>query len=203
MNCGHKTRLTRVALIVFFQLAPGWALQAAEVKRPADVDGVASRAAKNTHPVVDRETVVQLDWIAAKTGWTEKDPPKISFASPAQLNEMYFGKASGSNGRTVRALYERSAQTIHLSNTWSPNNVRDRSFLVHELAHHLQLLNHVKVSCGRAYDIRAYQLQFEWLSEQGIRHPQEFVGMDDVVLLSSTQCPLFEACHFLPEGCPE
>jgi len=173
----------------------------------ASSQGLQSAFAQHTaaHPTLGPKEVIHLiDWIASKTSWNTKTSPTISFTSPAQLHEMYFGNAGGQNsGITVRALYEKRAQAIYLSSTWNPNNIRDRSYLVHELVHHLQFMNNVEVACDSAYNIKAYQLQFDWLSEQGVRDPQSFVGVGDVLLLSSTQCPLFDACQFLPEGCPK
>jgi hypothetical protein len=141
-------------------------------------------------------------WIVAKSGFAPRAAPIVRFVASAQLNRMYFGKDYESNGVSVRALYEKKTNTIYLSDTWDPHSLHDRSYLVHELVHHLQFSNNVEVACDSAYNRKAYQLQFDWLSEQGVRDPQAFLGISDIVLFSTTQCPLFDACQFLPEGCP-
>jgi hypothetical protein len=194
-------RITLLTLFLFF-LAGNWAPQSAErLHKGVGISSYAA-AAEDRHPAIETEIVTRfINWIISKTGWAERNSPKISFASPAQLNELYFGKSSGSNGITIKALYERRSQAIHLSSTWNPSNLRDRSYLVHELVHHLQFLNHVEVACANALDIEAYQLQFDWLCEKGIRDPQAFLGISDLVLFSLAQCPLYRACEFRPEGC--
>ena len=122
-----------------------------------------------------------MDWIVSKTGWKIKKAPTISFATPAQLNKMQFGKTGGSNGITCKALYKKVDQTVCLSTTWSPGDLRDRSYLIHELVHHLQNLNEVEGACEGAREMQAYKLQFDWLGEQGIRDPQEFLGISNMV----------------------
>jgi len=192
----QKCRLMLVALLIITQVATIGALHSGEAKRPA--------LHAEQGQILDQEMVARfVDWIISKTGWVEKGLPTITFASPAQLNKRYFGKPRGSNGVTVRALYAKQTHTIYLSDAWNPNNLRDQSYLVHELVHHLQILNKVEVGCDSAYNIRAYQLQFDWLDEHGVRDPQKFLGIGDIVLITSTQCPLFRACEFLLEGCPK
>jgi hypothetical protein len=161
------------------------------------------------HATVDRTRVALAqkavprlsDWITSKTGWEARNPPTVLFKPPRRLNKMYFGRADGKNGATVTALYDRRTQAIYLSNAWNPNDARAQSYLVHELVHYLQFTNHVEVPCNNAYDLEAYHLQFDWLSEHGIRHPQTFLGIDDVFLFSATRCPIYRGCDFLPEGC--
>lgn len=143
-----------------------------------------------------------ITWITARTGWLEKHPPTIQLVPPGQLNKMYFGKGSGSRSVTIRALYDKKADTIYLPSTWSADNLRDRSYLLHELVHHLQNLNKVEAACYNAYNIKAYQLQFEWLREHGIQNPRSFLNIGPIVLFMSGQCPLYRGCEFQPEGCP-
>jgi len=156
----------------------------------------------DNQPTVDRKAITDLiDWIAFKTGWPTTNVPKIAFATPAQLNELQFGKSAGTTGINCKALYKKASQTICLSNAWDSSDVRDRSYLLHELVHHLQNLNQTEVVCDGEREMQAYRLQFDWLSEQGIRDPQAFLDISDMVLFMMTRCPLYRACDFLPEGC--
>ncbi len=177
------------------------------VVRPAEcadkgVDPASQITADDKQPTVDRKIITDsIDWITAKTGWPIDDVPAITFATPAQLNELQFGKSAGSNGITCKALYKRASQTICLSNAWNLSDLRDRSYLLHELVHHLQDLNQTEAACDGAREMQAYRLQFDWLGKQGIRDPQAFLGISDMVLFMMTQCPLYRACEFLPGGC--
>lgn len=148
------------------------------------------------------ETVSRLTaWIVARTGWVAKEPPTIRFASSAQLGKLYYGEDNGPGQISIKGLYEFSTHVITLSDSWNQDDLRDLSYLLHELVHHLQILNNVEVPCENAYDIDAYHLQFDWLREQGIRDPKAFLGTNDVVQFSTAQCPVYRGCDFLPEGC--
>jgi hypothetical protein len=145
----------------------------------------------NDRPVVQLEPNVVtglIAWIVAKTGWVVQEPPPIRFVSQTQLDEMYCGGNSSSNDIHPCALYSNKSHMIYLPDKWNPNDLHDRSALLHELVHHLQALNNVKAKCLAAYEPQAFDLQFEWLREQGIQDPYNFLGINRLTILIISQC---------------
>ena len=130
-----------------------------------------------------------IAWIVAKTGWVVQEPPSIRFVPQTQLVEMYFGGNSSSNDIQIGALYLAKSHIVYLPEKWNPNDLHDRSALLHELVHHLQALNNVKAKCLAAYDRQAFDLQFEWLREQGIQDPYKFIDIDEFTIRLLSQCP--------------
>lgn len=73
-------------------------------------------------------------WIAAQTALTPPPPPRVIQIDPAAMQEL----ASGDDVQLayrVRALYGRQGQTVYLRKNWDPEQLSDRSELVHELVH--------------------------------------------------------------------
>ena len=91
----------------------------------------------------------------------------------------------------VEALYSSKNHTVYLPDSWHSNDLRDRSILLHELVHHLQYLNHVKVTCKSEYEFQAFKLQAAWLSEQGVEYPLDLMGVDLRYVLMLSHCPEF------------
>jgi hypothetical protein len=50
---------------------------------------------------------------------------------------------------------------------WDPESVRSRSYLVHEMVHHAQLVSKKIYPCNKAKEREAYLLQNQWLQEHG------------------------------------
>ena len=146
----------------------------------------------NDKPIVQLEPNVVtglIAWIVAKTGWVIQEPPLIRFIPHTQLVEMYCGGGGGSNDLNIRALYSPKSHTIYLPVKWNSNDLRDRSALLHELVHHLQTLNNVKAKCFAAREPQAFDLEFEWLREQGIQDPYKFIDIDEFTIRLLSQCP--------------
>jgi len=89
----------------------------------------------------------------------------------------------------MHSLYSRETHIVYLRDTWNPDNLFDRSLLVHELVHHLQMLNKLRMACPEEYEAQAYQLQIEWLREQGIQDPYKLLGLTELAIDSLSQCP--------------
>ena len=126
------------------------------------------------HPIPDCKSSIEatkqafalIAWIVVQTNWAVRETPPIRLIPPAELLKMFPGETPADFH--VEALYSEKDHVIYLSDTWRPDNLRDRSVLLHELVHHLQYLNHVKVTCESEYDFQAFNLQVAWLSEQGV-----------------------------------
>ena len=112
-----------------------------------------------------------IRWIIGKTGWSISDAPPIQKVSRAQLGQMFFGAEEAIVGIEPLALYSRDRHVIYLTDTWNSDQLLDRSILLHELVHHLQVMNGVKLACQTKYEAQAYQLQISWLIEQGVQDP--------------------------------
>ena len=92
------------------------------------------------------------------------------------------------DGLQVEALYSERDHSIYLSDGWKADNLRRSSILLHELVHHLQYLNHVKVTCESEYELQAYKLQLAWLGEQGVKDPLDYMGIDPFLFFMLGKC---------------
>ncbi len=134
---------------------------------------------------VTREIGPLLEWIAARTGWPLHDAPPVKFVPRKELVKMFGGTADGFH---VEALYSDRDHSIYLADGWKPDNLRRRSILLHELVHHLQYLNHVRVTCESEHELQAFKLQFAWLGERGVVDPPDYLGIDPFLLLMLGKC---------------
>lgn len=147
--------------------------------------------------VIDRESSVEatkqahplIAWIAAQTHWTVHETPPIRLI-PFEETQKRFN-AEEPTRLYIGAFYSEKDHTIYLPGNWHPNALRDRSILLHELVHHLQYLNHVKVTCESEYEFQAFKLQAAWLSEQGVEYPLDLMGVDLRYVLMLSHCPEF------------
>ncbi len=130
-----------------------------------------------------------IDWIATRSGWNATMAPPVHLAAPAQLARMLYGDKAAADRICPTALYSIDRHEIYLSTSWNTDDLRDRSVLLHELVHHLQILNKVKVDCPALYDRQAYALQAAWLREQGIDEPYSFLRLDEFTIYTTTRCP--------------
>ena len=127
-------------------------------------------------------------WIIQKTRWTISTTPSIRLGSNEQLITLYFGSGFEPNGIEMHSLYSRKSHVIYLRNTWKSATIVDRSLLLHELVHHLQLLNGMKVACPEEYEAQAYHLQIEWLREQSVNEPYKLLGLTKFDIDGLSQC---------------
>jgi hypothetical protein len=106
-------------------------------------------------------------WIAAELGLeAAPTPPEIRRDPPERLAALR-GWDVGTPGRPghagVLALYDASAQRIHLRSDWAGRDVAEVSVLVHELVHHAQHVAGRRFGCPGAAEAEAYALQARWL----------------------------------------
>jgi hypothetical protein len=86
------------------------------------------------------------------------------------------------------ALYDDAARTIYLAEGWTGDSERERSVLVHEMAHHLQNLAGRTFGCAAEREAEAYALQDRWLARSGSSLEAAF-EIDALTLLVMTRCP--------------
>jgi len=111
----------------------------------------------------------------------------IQFVSPEELVKRYTGGKSAAP--RVGALYSDRDDIVYLPVGWNPDNLRDRSALLHELVHHLQMVNKVKATCPAEFEWDAYRLQVAWQREKGIEDPLKFLGIDLMAIYVFSRCP--------------
>jgi hypothetical protein len=178
---GIKSLICIAAVIV---LATAMSARADELAvKPKHFGGI-----QNDRVISPKLVAGLIAWITSKTGWTVSDAPPVRFVSEAQLREMYFGGSVGSDNIQVHAIYSDEDHTVYLPDKWNPESLFDRSALLHELVHHLQVSNGVKANCPAEYGKQAFHLQIDWLHEQGIEDPYEFLKIDERYIFYSSRC---------------
>ena len=127
--------------------------------------------------------------------------PNIVLLAPAKLRVLRFKEAvTGApddlvlknergplSAREIIAAYDDKSQTIYLPEGWTGATAVELSVLVHEMAHHLQNLGHLKYECLPAREQIAYAAQDKWLGLFGLNLAHEF-EIDDWTLAVSTKC---------------
>ena len=127
-----------------------------------------------------------LAWIIAQTGWSAPGCPPIRFVAPGELIRL-----SGSPENSVlemQALYSISEGSIYLPQEWLPNDLRQKSALLHELVHHAQRFNKIEQPCIAAYERQAYDLQIKWLREQGVDDPYDLIKTNELSIYMASVC---------------
>jgi len=111
--------------------------------------------------------------------------PVIKYATGRELARMHYGKgfdAFSDDTKTtlstnIGAVYNSSNNTIYLSDTTQIDTIGGQSVLVHEMVHHMQLLNgkYQLAPCINALEAEAYTIQNEFLVQHGYKpHLDEF-----------------------------
>ena len=126
-----------------------------------------------------------LHWIARATDYeitnSLANPPSIAFCAKGDV--ILYESGLITVPHDLRAAYDLVEERILLVRPWDPDNPRDRSALLHELIHHVQLKNRIW-ECPQAPEWQAYKLQEAWLAEQGIE--AEF---DWLAIYIRSKCP--------------
>lgn len=138
---------------------------------------------------MDTLIITLIAWIAAHSNLAVADRPHIEMVPRQTMSSLYFGAASTKNFYDLEAFYLPAKATVYLPESWRPAGLRDKSILVHELVHHLQAINNVRVSCPAALEREAYDLQFKWLREQGVEDPYEYSGLNVLTVILAGICP--------------
>jgi len=133
-----------------------------------------------------RQAHILIAWIAAQANWTVHDAPPIRLIPSAEIQKIFT--AEEETGFNIGAFYSEKDHTVYLPDNWHPNDLHDRSILLHELVHHLQYLNHVKELCPGEFEFQAFKYQVDWLSEQGVEYPVDLIGIDPLEILMLGRC---------------
>lgn len=88
----------------------------------------------------------------------------------------------------MQALYSLSERSIYLPRGWRPNDLRQKSALLHELVHHAQRSNNIDLPCVAAYERQAYDLQIKWLREQGVDDPYDLIKTNEFTIYLVSEC---------------
>jgi len=185
MRAMFAREITGAGLAITVLLLLAGAGAHASSRKPA----TASSPNQETHRALAQTVPHMIAWIVARTGWDIESAPPVRFVASARLAKMYYGDEGGSNRPDIHALYSIERHTIYLADTWRADVLRDRSALLHELVHHLQILNKAEVDCPAQYDLQASHLQMEWLRGQGIQDPAKFFNLNEFVIYLMSQCP--------------
>ena len=109
-----------------------------------------------------------LAWLAVNTNYTiptsERDLPIVEYRTPAEFQTT---KGFGD----VWATYDPVTNVIHLRKPFDVSDPVYRSVLLHELVHFLQTRNGKQSICRGFREAEAYDLEFQWLKEQGFQKP--------------------------------
>ena len=110
-----------------------------------------------------------LDWIAAATAYdvtsTRADPPQTTFCQAGDTIPYESGTTLVDDA--LNGAYDLANRRIILVRPWDPDDPGDRSVLLHELIHHVQLANR-GFECLQQPEWEAYKLQEAYLAEHDI-----------------------------------
>lgn len=162
-----------------------------QCKRPA-VLAVCIAAAGSTAFGSTREPPSLLDtvmlWLATNFDLAVSTKPPVLFTVPdAKLAEMRYGIETVFRPGDVVAVYDHTARTIYLSDSWTGSTPADLSVLVHEIVHHLQAVSDMRFACPAEREVVAYRAQEAWLGLFGENLESAF-GIDAATLLVGTVC---------------
>ncbi|ACJ01157.1 DUF6647 family protein [Rhodospirillum centenum] len=107
-----------------------------------------------------------LDWVGRHTGRPGLVPPVVIASRQALLRLDRAAQLAGTDER-LRAAYVPGVVILD-SDTWSPADPVELSYLVHELVHHAQQLAGRGGDCRGRREEEAYRLQNLWLAERGL-----------------------------------
>ena len=127
--------------------------------------------------------IALLAWVGAETGLTVPAPPPVVLVPEARMLELAAGSSD------VKAMYMRDEGTIYLRDDWGIADLRCRATLLHELVHHVQIVNRVPVACPAEREREAYRLTLKWLREQGAKDPYAVLDIDEFTIIFLSICP--------------
>lgn len=137
---------------------------------------------------MDATTALLLAWVVARTGLAAPPPPRISLLNEGELQVKAYGRVVHGSPFRLLGVYDRDNQVIYLLDSFDKDNIIHRSYVVHELVHHVHNLNSVTARCKAELERDAYQVQFDWLAENGISDPYTATGIDPFILVLRTTC---------------
>ncbi len=131
---------------------------------------------------MDSLVAALIMWIALQAGLNAPEPPRIILLPAEKIASMTGGTAN------PEAIYIYDNRTMYFPNNWTPDTLRNRATLVHELVHHVLKMNNIQAPCERAYEAESYRLEFAWLREQGINDPYGFLQTNELAIVLRSAC---------------
>lgn len=126
-----------------------------------------------------------LDWISSNTDYdiarTAADFPEIVTCATGDVIDYAHEATLVDEG--INGLYDFEDRRIYLIEPWDYGDLRDRSVLLHELFHAVQLDNR-EWECIGAPEWEAYKLQEAWLAEHGLE-----ANFDWIQVYFRSRCP--------------
>ena len=126
-----------------------------------------------------------LTWIGEATDYdlttSHATPPDVAFCRIGDVIPYESGTALVDE--TLNGAYDLSNHRVILVQPWDAKTPRDRSVLLHELIHHVQLENR-GYECLQAPEWEAYELQEAYLAQQGVD-----AGFDWLQIYFLSRCP--------------
>jgi hypothetical protein len=107
---------------------------------------------------MDAVVAALLAWVVAQMGLAAPPPPKVSLVTPRVLWHQILGYEISHTEMKLLGIYRRDEGVIYLLESFDKESVVDRSYLVHELVHHVQRFNKVEAPCRAALERDAYRL---------------------------------------------
>ena len=159
--------------------------------QPKSDQGATVQHDNGSHASLDDEASLAangVEWLASKTGWKTLSIPIIKRASREQMSKLFFGSPEGINGIRPLALYAKEEHVLYLAYEIDLKTLLGRRIFLHELVHHLQVVNEGQFECPEAAEVQAYQLQGQWLHEQGIQDVSALIGFSEVELNNMVAC---------------
>jgi hypothetical protein len=189
---GVGVKLTSFVALTSGAAAPSKAAAGVNVSQPdrnmmpaGEQRRTLSHIASRSH-ALDSLVPVYIAWIVAQTGLSAPDHPPIHFATAMEMVVRYGSPEN--SGLDLQALYNRTEGAIYLPRQWLPEDLRQKSALLHELVHHVQKSNNIELPCVAAYERQAYDLQIKWLREQGVDDPYALIGINELGIYMVSVC---------------
>ena len=110
--------------------------------------------------------------------------PEIEFLSSEELHNLYTEEDACDTN--YRALYDMNHTIIYLLDDWDESNLIDRSFLLHELVHHVQKEEGYEFRVMREEE--SYLLQFSYLEESATDDSDEMLRISDLFYIIMNNC---------------
>lgn len=145
-------------------------------------------AASDVHGMVAEMTA----WTVGATDYAAPPPPRLAVVNQAYLKELCFPGCADADLPFVQGAYDPRVETVFLDATFDADLPLHRSYLLHEVVHHVQLANDADETarCREELEGEALRLQVRWLrEEEGVDDPLDYLGIDELTLLILGSCP--------------
>lgn len=133
--------------------------------------------------VAARIIPAMLQWIGEHSDYDTSgiSAPALQFCAGDVTTTMAVEGMIAEPG--LRAAYDPATGTIYMTAPWSPIDPEILSTLLHQLVHHVQIQSR-DWPCLDATRFEAYQLQDQWLRQQGYS-----AGFDWTRIFIESRCP--------------